>query len=206
MAVEPRRRRGRPPAGGREAILEATLAILRERGVTAITSREVAARAGVSEASVYYHYTDKAGLLRAVFQAGLQPVQALDGEGMAGGDVRETLTMLAGTIEEFLDQTLPVIIAAQSDAQLRDDLAGYMAAHDLGPHRGVQVLCSYLAAARADGRVGADVDPEMMAFLVVAASFLRAAQRQIMGHGHADALPTLDETVAAIDRMLRPDR
>jgi AcrR family transcriptional regulator len=155
---------------------------------------------------VYYHYTDKAGLLRAVFQAGLQPVQALDNRVMAGGDVHETLTMLAGTIEEFLDQTLPVIIAAQSDAQLRDDLAGYMAAHDLGPHRGVQVLCSYLTDAQAEGRVAADVDPEMMAFLVVAATFLRAAQRQIMGHGHADALPTIEDTVAAIDRMLRPGR
>src|SRR4051812_50101602 len=72
MAEPAPRRRGRPPSGGREAILEATLALLRERGVARLTTRDVAERAGVSEASVYYHYTDKAGLLRAVFEAGLR--------------------------------------------------------------------------------------------------------------------------------------
>ena len=36
------KRRGRPPAGGREAILAAALQLLRERGIARVTSREVA--------------------------------------------------------------------------------------------------------------------------------------------------------------------
>src|SRR5919205_227034 len=108
------RRRGRPPSGGREAILDATLALLRERGVARLTTRAVAERAGVSEASVYYHYTDKAGLLRAVFECGLQRLQraALDGDDVLAGFGRE--------LERFLEQALPVMTAAQSDAELRD--------------------------------------------------------------------------------------
>ncbi len=201
MAIEPPKRRGRPPSGGREAILDATLAVLRERGVASVTSREVAERAGVSEASVYYHYTDKAGLLRAVFESGLQPLQALSERNIAGGDHHETLTTLAETIEHFLDQALPVIMAAQSDAQLRDELAAYMAGNDLGPHRGVRTLGAYLTAEQAAGRIPTDAEPEMIAFLLVAASFLRAAQRQIMGHV-AEPLPTLKRTIATLDALL----
>ena len=84
------RRRGRPSAGGREAILEAALTLLRERGIARVTSREVAALAGVSEASVFYHYKDRAGLLQAVFEQGLQPLSDLAKRGMlSGADLHE---------------------------------------------------------------------------------------------------------------------
>ncbi len=201
MATEPPKRRGRPPSGGREAIVRATLDLLRERGVASVTSAKVSERAGVSEASVYYHYTDKAGLLRAVLESGLQHLQALTDGQMAGGDDHETLATTAQAIEDFLDQALPVVMAAQSDVKLRDELASYMADHDLGPHRGVGTLGAYLAGEQAAGRIAAQVDPEAIAFLLVAGAFLRAAQRQIMGHA-AQSLPTLEQTLAALDGQL----
>src|SRR3954469_20687706 len=150
--TEPRRR-GRPPSGGREAILEATLALLHERGVARLTTRDVAERAGVSEASVYYHYTDKAGLLRAVFEARLRPLEAF-------GPVGDTpLLTLGRALERFLDQALPVMMAAQSDTELREEMAAYLAANDLGPHRGVRALGARLA----------DADPEAAAMLFTGA-------------------------------------
>ena len=205
MAAE-RPRRGRPPSGGREAILDATLALLRERGVRHVTTREVAEQAGVSEASVYYHYTDKAGLLQAVFESGLQPLRELDGPEIAtaGAGDGETLTTWTRAIEQFLDQALPVIMAAQSDARLRDDLARYMAERDLGPHRGVAALGAHLAAEQEAGRIDGDVDTDTIAFLLVAAGYLRAAQRQTMGEAQAARLPTLEQTLATLDRLLRP--
>ena len=82
------------PAGG-EAILAAALTLLRERGIARLTTREVAALAGVSEASVFYHYKDRAGLLQAVFEQGLQPLQALAlDDRLAGAGVDEVLTLL----------------------------------------------------------------------------------------------------------------
>src|SRR5436305_12556659 len=139
------KRRGRPPAGGREAILAAALQLLRERGIARVTSREVAALAGVSEASVFYHYTDRAGLLRAVFEQGLHPLQELaEGGGLIGAHLHDVLTRYATTLEQFLDQALPVISAAQSDVALRDEMASYMSEQDLGPHRGVSALGDHL--------------------------------------------------------------
>jgi AcrR family transcriptional regulator len=195
------KRRGRPPAGGREAILDATLVLLRERGVARLTTREVAERAGVSEASVYYHYTDKPGLLRAVFAAGVAPLRTLNERGLGEGSPREVMARLARAIEQFLDLVLPVIMAAQSDAELRDMLAAYMKEQDLGPHRGVAALGRFIAAEQAAGRMRAGIDPKATAALLIGACFMRASQRQIMG-ANTRSLPSLDDVVTSLDGLL----
>jgi AcrR family transcriptional regulator len=197
------KRRGRPPAGGREAILAAALTLLRERGIARVTSREVAAVAGVSEASVFYHYKDRAGLLQAVFEQGLAPLRELDaGGGLTGEPVHEVLTRLGTTLEHFLDQALPVMAAAQSDVALRDAMTAYMSAQDLGPHRGVRRLGEYLAREQAAGRVRADPDPQAVAMMFVGACYTRAAQRQMPAH--AAELPALEDIIRATEALLRP--
>jgi AcrR family transcriptional regulator len=196
----PPRRRGRPPSGGREAIREATLELLRERGVARLTTRDVADRAGVSEASVYYHYTDKAGLLRAVFEGGLERLEAA---ALGPGD---PLLRFGRELERFLEQALPVLTAAQSDAGLRDALAAHMVANDLGPHRGIQTLTEYLAAGQRAGSVREDLDPEAAAALFVGSCLLRVAHRQFVGRPDAPQLPGLEQTVAGFEALIAPSR
>jgi AcrR family transcriptional regulator len=197
------RRRGRPPAGGREAILAAALELLRERGIARVTSREVAVLAGVSEASVFYHYKDRAGLLKAVFEDGLRPLRQLAAEGaLAGVDLHDALSRYGATLEEFLDQALPVIAAAQSDVALREVMAEYMTEHNLGPHRGVRALGDYLASEQAAGRVRAGVDPYATAMLFVGACNTRAAQRHVPAR--VSELPALEDVVQAMEDLLGP--
>ena len=195
------KRRARPPSGGREAILAATLQLLREQGVARFTTREVAARAQVSEASIFYHYGDRAGLLQAVFAEGLRPLEALNNRGFDAVDPGDVLDRVAHAIEHFLDQTLPVIMAAQADVELRDALAVYMTEHDLGPHRGVRAVADFLAMEQRAGRVAADADVEAAALMLVSTCFLRASQRLITPHG--DVLPSLDRAVAEFSAMVR---
>jgi AcrR family transcriptional regulator len=198
------RRRGRPPAGGREAILAAALQLLRERGIARVTSREVASVAGVSEASVFYHYKDRAGLLQAVFEQGLYPLRELAVHvGRSEPDLHEVLTRYGTTLEAFLDQALPVMAAAQSDVALRQAMASYMTEEDLGPHRGVAALGEYLASEQAAGRVRAGVDPYAAAMLFVGACYTRAAQRQMPARV-AD-LPALEDVILATEALLRPE-
>ena len=203
MADDAPRRRGRPPAGGREAILAAAFQLLRERGIARVTSREVAALAGVSEASVFYHYKDRAGLLQAVFEQGVQPLHELaSGGGLTGVDLHDVLTRYADTLDRFLDQALPVMAAAQSDTALRGAMSAYMSEQDLGPHRGVRALGEYLAAEQTAGRVRAGVDPRAVAMLFVGACYTRAAQRQIPAE--VDELPGLETIIRATEELLRP--
>ena len=65
---------GRPrnPAADR-AILEATLQLLDERGYSGLALTEVAARAGVSTATLYRRWSSKVSLVLAAMQASLFP-------------------------------------------------------------------------------------------------------------------------------------
>lgn len=204
-ATDVPRRRGRPSSGGREAILEATLALLREEGVAKLTSREVAERAGVSDASVYYHFGDRGGLLRAAFEYGMKPLDFVTK--LPAGITRSAVLAAAMTsLEQFFDDVLPVLHAAQADAELGASLADYVAENDLGPHRGVTALAGYLRAEQQAGRANPDVDPEVVALMLIDAAFGRSSRRLMLSpQGGADQnerLPAAARTLALIDALL----
>jgi AcrR family transcriptional regulator len=199
---EPPRRRGRPPSGGREAIVEAALAVLREQGIANLTSREVAARAGVSDASVYYHFGDRAGLLQAVFEHGMKPLMFM--AGLEGEDLEPAAVISAAfaSLERFFDDVLPVFHAAQADPELRSALAAFVEAKHLGPQKGVQLLGNYLRGQQEAGRVRADADADAIALLIIDCAFARTARKQMLLHNDEQQLPSSEAVLAEISRLL----
>ena len=68
----------------RSALLDAALEVLTEKGLAGLRLREVARRAGVSEAAPYHHFASKAALVEAL--------------------VVETLQQLAQALQEILSR------------------------------------------------------------------------------------------------------
>jgi AcrR family transcriptional regulator len=60
----------------RRALLRASLALIREGGIRALSLREVARRAGVSHAAPYRHFREKAELLAALAEDGFDRLTA----------------------------------------------------------------------------------------------------------------------------------
>jgi AcrR family transcriptional regulator len=206
VAEEPQtRRRGRPPAGAREAILTAAWDLISEAGLATLTTREVARRAGVSEASVFYHFGDKAGLLEQVVLTGLAPLKA-PGPGPGGESLAGTLGRLASALEAFFDHAMPVLAAVQSDASLRRSFVRRLVDGDLGPHRGVQMLSQQLTVLSADGLADPGVDPGAASLLLIGACFLRSWERQMTGTERAATLPALTDVVHTLAQLLTPGR
>lgn len=56
----------------REALVQAGIEILEEKGLEALTLRETARRAGVSHAAPYHHFADKNALLSGIAHRGFQ--------------------------------------------------------------------------------------------------------------------------------------
>ncbi|WP_249010824.1 TetR/AcrR family transcriptional regulator [Conexibacter sp. DBS9H8] len=206
MTVSVSKRRGRPPSGGREAILEAALAVLRSDGIAKLTSRAVAARAGVSDASVYYHFKDRAGLLLAAFAHGMQPLEFLADE-TAGLEPAALLERAFTALEAFFDEALPIMHAAQSDAEVGAALAEHIAVHDLGPHRGVRLLGDALRAHQNAGTIPTTADADAVALLVIDAAFSRAARRHMLTPDDGDdRLPSPDRLLGTLTELLVPPR
>jgi len=200
-----RRKRGRPPEGVREAILAAALDVAAEQGLARLTTKEVARRAGASEASVFYHFGDKAGLLQAAMVAGLEPLMELDpavAAGAAEGTVSESLLAIAASLERFFEGVLPVLGAIQGDSDLRSTFGDRMAERDLGPHRGVELLGRSLAGMQRRGLVDPAVDAEAVAPAIIGVCLLHAWQRYLSGPEREGKLPGLAQTIDAIAGLL----
>ncbi|MFI6843227.1 TetR/AcrR family transcriptional regulator [Kitasatospora sp. NBC_00085] len=211
-------RRGRPSTGVREAVLKATEEVLGDAGL-ALSTKEIARRAGVAESSIFYHFGDRLGLLQAVVGLHLPAFADAtavlgtfeDGPGGgsengfgggsengSGGDLQADLTALLTRLEQFYRRIMPILGAVQSDAQLRGLLAER--GGEIGPHLALGAVADALRARQAAGRLPAALDPAAAALLLVGAAHQRALHTHLLGEAAVRHLPPV-ETVA---RTLAP--
>ncbi|MFD0275433.1 TetR/AcrR family transcriptional regulator [Kitasatospora sp. NPDC127111] len=200
-------RRGRPSTGVREAVLQATEEVLGDAGL-ALSTKEIARRAGVAESSVFYHFGDRLGLLQAVIGLHLPAfadATAVLGEhrderdgGQEDGGLPAELTALLTHLERFYRRIMPILGALQADAQLRALLAER--GGDIGPHLALRAVADALRARQAAGRLPAGLDPAAAALLLVGAAHQRALHTHLLGEAAARFLPPVE----ALARTLLP--
>jgi AcrR family transcriptional regulator len=175
------RRRGRPSTGVREAILQAATDVLAERGVAGLTTKAIATRAQVAEGSIFYHFKDRLRLLLAIISASIPAfadVAATASADPQQSSLQDGLARLLDALETLYAQVIPVQAAILSDPKLRDAFTRRAAHLDIGPHRALPPVVTYLEAERRAGRLRADADLRTLALMIVGA----AHQRALNGH------------------------
>jgi AcrR family transcriptional regulator len=119
----------RSSAQTRAALVEATVAALRENGFAGASAREIAARAGCNQALVFYHFGSVAKLhlaaLDAVSSARDERYRAMVAQSGSLGDL---VSAARSVFEEDLDQghvtvLVEMIAAAQFTPELRPEVA-----------------------------------------------------------------------------------
>jgi AcrR family transcriptional regulator len=133
----------------RARLIEATVSVVREVGYAHASTRAIAEAAGVSEGTIYRHFTDKASLFFAALLESNAPVVAwvTTLPARAGeSTVEQNLTDAAVQLVGLRDQILPL------------ELAMAAAGTSLPPGPPAAVA-AYLAAEQRLGRIRADVDP-----------------------------------------------
>ena len=166
--------------GIRDRILDAAVAVLRERGLPAATTKEIARVAGCSEGSLYTYFANKEQLLGAVMAERLPPFIPLLHTLLerAGEDtLAEHLEEVARLALPFYVQMMPLAATVLATPELAEGLRR----QGLGPHRANEGLVSYLRLEQRLGRIRAGASVEAAAALLLGACLQRAFNRQFSG-------------------------
>ena len=145
-------------------VLSAARELFLERGVAATTA-EVAARAGVSEGSLFKRWPTKAELFHAALRLGGPPQWVLElGTRVGRGRVEEQLREIGLQCLEFYRTLLPLVTMAWSEPSTRNRLI--QDEDKPGPVRGTDALKRYLEEEMGAGRLRmADADIAARTFL-----------------------------------------
>jgi AcrR family transcriptional regulator len=166
----------------RERILDAAVAVLRERGQAGATTKEIAREAGCSEGSLYTHFANKESLLHAVMTERLPPfipmIKALLER--AGEDtLQDHLEEVGRLAVPFYVELMPLAATVLATPDLNEGLRQ----QGFGPHRANETLATYLRIEQRLGRVRAGASLEAAAALLLGACQQRAMQLQFLGQG-----------------------
>ncbi|WP_433184974.1 TetR/AcrR family transcriptional regulator [Actinoallomurus sp. CA-150999] len=191
--------RQRGIVGTRDRILDAAAGLMRERGVTRTTTKEIAKAAGLSEAALYKHFTDKTELLLYVLRERMPGFARVDARPGAGS-VEETIAELTRATVDFYLDALPMLGSLMAEPQLMAAQRESLRKYGAGPEHAVRRFADYLRAERDLGRIAPDTDPDAAAALLVGACFQQAFLRYFAEGPSAKPLP--DETVSALSATL----
>jgi len=180
-------------------LIQATTDLVAELGYPQATTRAIAARAGVSEATIYRHFPDKRALFTAALLQGHQPIlewmsdlPSRAGEATVADNLTACLVQLAGLREAVL----PLERAMLDDPDLARGRAAGSSAMTIesvgGPPYQLQ---KYLEAEQRLRRVRQDVESSEAAVVLLVILFGLAS-----GPPLADR--ALDETIAAAVRLV----
>jgi AcrR family transcriptional regulator len=191
------KRRGRPSR--RAEIVAATEKLVRERGVTGVTTRAIAEAVPCSEGAIYVHFKDRLDLILAVLEESLPemlvPLHALKEK--TGLDTVEA--NLGGALKgmiEFHRQMMAMLCSLVGQPELRERFRQSLSQDARGPDRGVATLAKYIEDERRLGRVATGVDANSAARVLMASSFFHVFTVELLGTDVLNA----DELVAQVLR------
>jgi AcrR family transcriptional regulator len=160
----------------RDRILTAAVSVMRDRGVTNTTTKEIARVAGVVEGSIHNHFANKSELVAASMAevAGGIREALIRLNTRAGEDtVTANLTELAEAEIVFFTDLLPITGPVLGDRALRTWLREGGPPHGDGPPAGPVLghaaLIAYLRTEQRTGRLTTDARPPYLAAALIGA-------------------------------------
>lgn len=172
----------KPPGEGADRILAAAEELFAERGYDAVSMNDVANRATVCKANIFHHFKSKNDLYLAVLR-GACAASCAGIERFAGAPV-----LLAERLSQFANGHLNHILEHESITRLiQRDLM------ENGPQRGREFaeqvfgqnfarLVGILRAGQDKNELRSNVDPAMVALLLIAADLFFFESREVLRH------------------------
>jgi AcrR family transcriptional regulator len=178
------------PRRSQDVVIDATLAVIAEQGVMGISVDTVAARSGVSKATIYRHWGSRARLVHGAISS-LQPTTMEPDTGSLRDDLIELLTHL---VRYFDTPRVAEVFPSFLDAAVRDPELAELRQETLRMGRASFERVVHLGIAR--GELPDDVDVHLVADLARAPIIYRRVVAQVPVRV-VDVPPIVDAVLAA---------
>jgi len=181
------------PAIPDERILRAAADLFGERGYRGTTTKGIAQRAGVNEATIFRKFGNKQGVLKALAaEIGVNRAGAAVADLPQRADTCATLTELARMevtgAGRFGSAAMRLAVDARAVPEV-DEVMGD------GPRRNLEGLAGYLAERQSAGDLRRDLDPWLMAESFFALTSTLMISRQILGLGNGATITDPDAVI-----------
>lgn len=148
--------RSTSPEDTRIRILAAARELFARKGRRGTTTREVAERAGVNEATLFRHFGNKDALLMACVQHHTRPRELQDIVSNLSGDMREDLLTIATALYERMTEVRDLIIRTLAEDEDEGCAAELGSEAWKGPHAIHAIVSEYMARRIALGELRGD--------------------------------------------------
>lgn len=146
----------------RLAILKAALEMFSERGYSSSTTKEISAKAGVSEMTLFRHFPTKLGLLESVFASFVFNPSFEKLESKLSGDLEADLSLIARGMVEVMSKNIQLFAMNIRDiprgTEFRDTLSRF-------PNELLRILRGHLEALGQEGKFKGDPESYAISFL-----------------------------------------
>jgi AcrR family transcriptional regulator len=186
----------------RTRILEAASQLLRSKGVSGTTTREIARAAGLSDAAIYSHFKSRGDLLKALI-----PPSLVDYKGSADaflkrvgqGTVKGNLKLLMDLARDFFREASPKIALTLVEPELFNEPGGRPIL-PYKPKKAETFMADYIRAEQRMGRINEDADAAAIGTILLATAFYEGFTAGLLGTAFTAMRPSSAEEV--IDALM----
>ena len=171
----------------RQKILDATQKLIQLRGLSRVTTKEIARETGLSEGALYRHFEHKEEVFFAIIAQHLPTLLGSFGTHLPGtADVQTNLKAIMLAAMDYFGKLIPMSASFLADtkllAQYRKKLSqiaeGPIAG---GPQKIEELLSTYLEEEKQLGRIQAQIASKEIAILLLGACFQFTYIHHLMG-------------------------
>ena len=174
----------------RGRMVEAAERVMRSKGLSRSTTKEIAREAGYSEGTIYKHFESKEELFVCVLTERFPAFVGILGKlpQRAGQEaLADVLGEVASAALAFYGESFPMSASIFSEPGLLARHREEIRRRGTGPQKANKALAAYLEAERDLGRVREDADSEAAAAMLLGACFQRAFFKSLFAEGDIPA-------------------
>lgn len=167
----------------RGKIIEAAEKLIQLKGMSRVTTKDIARETGLSEGALYRHFDHKEEIFFAIMMKHLPALfEAFQTHQAGTATIRENLEAIALATIRYYEQVIPMSASFLADTELLAQFREEVQPLHGGPQSLFERIATYIEGEQQLGRIDQHISPLCLASLLLGPCFQRVFIEQLLGH------------------------